>query len=210
MTATTIPVRRSRPLYALAAALAIGAGLLWRSGLFPFPDAVAKYGGDSLWALVVFLCFGITFHRGSAVRIALLAVGFAWAVEFLQLYHAPWIDWIRSTRLGRLVLGTTFNSPDLLAYVVGIAFGAIAECVIRKPNTTAVQRIARASGTLALLAITGFCIFGFMATFEYSEAPKRWPWQIGYGAFGLVCLSGAAMLLRSRRRSNPPNTDTSR
>jgi hypothetical protein len=115
MIATTIPVQRSRSLYALATALVIGTGLLWRSGLFPLPEFVAKYGGDSLWALVVFLCFGIAFHRRSTVQIALVAACFAWSVEFLQLYHVPWIDGIRSTRLGHLVLGTTFNTLDLLA-----------------------------------------------------------------------------------------------
>jgi hypothetical protein len=129
MTAITISLQRSRPIYLIATALVIGTGLLWRSGLFPLPDFVAKYGGDLLWALVVFLCFGIAFHRSSTVRIALVAVCFAWSVEFLQLYHAPWIDGIRSTRLGRLVLGTMFNSPDLLAYVIGIALGALAEYV---------------------------------------------------------------------------------
>jgi hypothetical protein len=127
MTATIISVQRRRPIYALVTALVIGTGLLWRSGLFPLPDFIAKYGGDSLWALVVFLCFGIAFHRSSTVRIALVAVCFAWSIEFLQLYHVPWIDGIRSTRLGHLVLGTMFNGPDLLAYVVGIALGALAE-----------------------------------------------------------------------------------
>jgi hypothetical protein len=127
MTATIISVQRRRPIYALVTTLVIGTGLLGRSGLFPLPDFIAKYGGDSLWALVVFLCFGIAFHRSSTVRIALVAVCFAWSIEFLQLYHVPWIDGIRSTRLGHLVLGTMFNGPDLLAYVVGIALGALAE-----------------------------------------------------------------------------------
>ncbi len=63
------------------------------------------------------------------MRIVILAVCFAWSIEFLQLYHAPWIDMIRSTRLGRLVLGRTFNSPDLIAYFVGIMLGALAEIV---------------------------------------------------------------------------------
>src|SRR6185436_7538853 len=99
MTTTIIPVQRNRLIYAIATALVIGTGLLWRSGLFPLPDFVTKYGVDSLWALVVFLCFGIAFHRSATMRIALVAVCFAWSVEFLQLYHAPWIDGIRSTRL---------------------------------------------------------------------------------------------------------------
>ena len=129
MTATTMPTQRSRPIYAIATALIIGTGLLWRSGIVPLPVFLAKYGGDALWALVVFLCFGFAFSRSSTTRIALVALCFSWSVEFLQLYHVPWLDGIRSTRLGHLVLGETFNSPDLLAYVIGIALGAFAERV---------------------------------------------------------------------------------
>ena len=73
------------------------------------------------------------------------------------------------------------------------------------------QTLARIVGALTLLAITGFCVFGFMATDEYPEPAKRLPWQIGYGAVGLVCLSGAVMVLRPRRRSSAPSiTNTSR
>jgi len=113
----------------LLIALVVGTGLLWRSGLFPLSSFLTKYGGDSLWALVVFLCFGFVFRRSSTLRIALGALCFAWSIEFLQLYHAQWIDEIRATRPGRLVLGASFNSPDLIAYVIGIAIGTLAERV---------------------------------------------------------------------------------
>ena len=129
MRASTTLVYRSRILYALLAASLIATGLLWRSGLLPLPFFLSKYGGDSLWALLVFLCFGLAFRRSSTVRVGLGAVCFAWSVEFLQLYHAPWIDGIRSTRLGHLVFGSSFNTPDLVAYVVGIALGMVAEIV---------------------------------------------------------------------------------
>ena len=137
MPTTTIHTKRNRSIYALAVTLVIGTGLLWRSKLLPLPQFVAKYGGDSLWALVVFLCFGFAFPRRSTTRMALLAVGFAWSIEFLQLYHAPWIDGIRSTRLGHLVLGNVFNSPDLLAYAVGVGLGAWAERAFLKKRETA-------------------------------------------------------------------------
>jgi hypothetical protein len=119
--------QRSRPLYAFLAALVIGTGLLWRSHLVPLPDFLVKYGGDSLWALLVFLVFGFIFTRRSTWRVVFMAFCFAWSIEFLQLYHAEWIDSIRSTRIGHLILGSTFNSPDLLAYLLGIAFGGFAE-----------------------------------------------------------------------------------
>jgi hypothetical protein len=124
-----MPIQRSCLFYASAAVLVIGLGLLWRSGLFPLPRFIAKYGGDALWALVVFLCLGFVFPRSTTARIGLSAIGFAWSIEFLQLYHADWIDRIRSTDLGSLVLGTTFNRPDLLAYVAGIGLGVVAEQV---------------------------------------------------------------------------------
>lgn len=128
MNVFTTRIERSRPTYAFTAALTIGAGLLWRSRLLPLTEFLAKYGGDSLWALVVFWGLGFAFRRSTTTRIALGTVGIAWCVELLQLYHAPWIDGVRSTRLGHLVLGSSFNGPDLLAYVIGAAMGALIEC----------------------------------------------------------------------------------
>jgi hypothetical protein len=122
--------RRNRPLYAVAVAVVIGMGLLWRSSLLPLSNFTAKYGGDALWALVVFLGFGFLFRGVSTLRIAVLSICFAWSIEFLQLYHAPWIDSFRARQLGHLVLGSRFNSPDLLAYAIGIAFGASAEGIL--------------------------------------------------------------------------------
>src|SRR5688572_12269197 len=124
MRAFVAPVQRKRLAYASAAALVIGAGLLWRSGLVSLPAFLFKYGGDALWALVVFLGLGFVFPRSSILRISLAAIVFAWSIEFLQLYQANWIETLRATLFGRLVLGATFNSPDLVAYVVGVAVGA--------------------------------------------------------------------------------------
>lgn len=105
----------------------VATGLLWRADFTPLPPFLSKYGGDALWALMVFFGFGFLFPRASTLTIALLALKFSWSVEFSQLYRAPWIDAIRATLPGRLVLGTTFNWPDLPAYAVGIVLGALIE-----------------------------------------------------------------------------------
>ncbi|WP_035609707.1 DUF2809 domain-containing protein [Haloferula sp. BvORR071] len=128
---STLP--RSRPLYVLWIALTIGAGLLLRSRFVSLPEPVEKYGGDLLWALMAFFGFGLLFHRSSTRRFGLISLGFAWGIEFLQLYHAPWIDGIRATRIGHLILGSTFNPPDLLAYAAGIALGVALEGFRRRP-----------------------------------------------------------------------------
>ena len=118
---------RSRLLYALLALAVVAAGLFWRSGLIPLPQWLSNNGGDALWALMVFVSFGFLLPRASTLVIALLALIFALGVEFSQLYQAPWLDAVRATVPGRLVLGTTFNWPDLPAYAVGIVLGALAE-----------------------------------------------------------------------------------
>jgi len=64
----------------------------------------------------------------------LISLGFAWGIEFSQLYHAPWLDHLRSSLPGRLILGSTFNAPDLVAYVVGIVFGAAVERVCSRSS----------------------------------------------------------------------------
>ncbi len=46
--------------------------------------------------------------------------------------HAPWIDGIRNTTLGGLVLGFGFLLSDLVCYLVGIAAGAFAELTMRR------------------------------------------------------------------------------
>ena len=126
------PPARSRVLYALLALAVIATGLLWRSGLIPLPPALSNYGGDALWALMVFLGIGFLLPKSSTAKIALLALAFAWSVEFSQLYRAPWIDAIRATIPGKLVLGNTFHWIDLIAYALGIGLGAWVEWGTRR------------------------------------------------------------------------------
>jgi hypothetical protein len=128
------PATRNRVLYAGMALAVVAAGLLWRSGIIPLPPAVSDHGGDALWALMVFLGIGFLLPRASTRTVALLALTFSWGVEVSQLYHAPWIEAMRATLPGRLVLGSTFHWPDLPAYLLGIATGAWAEWRLRGPG----------------------------------------------------------------------------
>jgi hypothetical protein len=122
-----VSLARRRFLYlgALLAVLAIG--LFWRSPHLPFSPFLRKYGADALWALLVYLL--LRFIRPSAKATTSAAIAFAFAVfiEFTQLYHAPWIDSLRDTRLGALILGSIFNWPDIPAYAAGSLIGLLIE-----------------------------------------------------------------------------------
>lgn len=122
---------RNRVVYATLVVAVVAAGLLWRSGLIPLPEWLSNYGGDALWALMVFVGFGFLLPRASTAVNALIALAFSWGVECSQLYHTPWIDAIRATLPGRLILGNTFNWPDLVAYALGIGLGAVVEWRLR-------------------------------------------------------------------------------
>ena len=93
------------------------------------PGVVAAYAGDTLWALAAFLGIGLFLPRTSTVRVALLALSFSMLIEVSQLYHAPWIDSIRRTTLGGLILGYDFVWSDLACYAVGVGLGVVVETI---------------------------------------------------------------------------------
>lgn len=132
-------VSRSRLFYALLIVAVIALGLASRSGfaqgnLLPF---ISEYAGDTLWALMVFLGFGFLLPRLSTWQIASFAFGFAVLIEISQLYHAPWLDALRQTRLGGLILGFGFLWSDLVCYAVGVACGVGLELLLQKQRGAA-------------------------------------------------------------------------
>jgi hypothetical protein len=91
------------------------------------PEFIAAYAGDTLWALAAFLTVGLLLPRSATRTVALLAFGLSVAVELSQLYHAPWIDSIRHSTIGGLVLGFGFVWSDLVCYAAGVGIGVLFE-----------------------------------------------------------------------------------
>jgi Protein of unknown function (DUF2809) len=115
------PTRRSRAGSLVLAATVVALGLASRRFRGELPALVGEYAGDVLWAAMVFLLISAGWPGASTRRVAAGAAVFALAVELGQLYHAPWIEAVRHTRLGGLVLGFGFLWSDLVCYAVGIA-----------------------------------------------------------------------------------------
>jgi hypothetical protein len=122
----SIPRKRNPFLWIALIALTVVLGLASRYGGH-LPRVLADYSGDTFWALAAFLGTGLVFPRASTWRVALLAFSFSILIEVSQLYHAPWIDSIRRTTLGGLVLGFDFVWSDLACYAVGVGLGILIE-----------------------------------------------------------------------------------
>ena len=88
--------------------------------------------GDILWATMVYFIIRFLFINKNIKFIILISLLFCYAIEFSQLYKAPWIDNLRHTLFGRLVLGETFLWGDLLSYTIGIAVGIFVEKLLNK------------------------------------------------------------------------------
>ena len=109
--------------YAFFMLLSIIAGLASRYFAIGIPEQINLYLGDAIWALMVYFGFRCIAPNYRILNSAIFALVFSYAIEISQLYQAEWLNDIRKTLLGGLILGFGFLWSDILAYSIGVAFG---------------------------------------------------------------------------------------
>ena len=120
-------LRRNRFHYVATGCVVTALGLGSRRYAELLPAFIAQYAGDTLWALMVFVVVGFLAPRWPSHRVALVALLVSYADEISQRYHAPWIDAVRDTWIGGVVLGYGFLWSDIVCYTVGVALGVVFE-----------------------------------------------------------------------------------
>ena len=110
----------------LAVVLIILGGLFIRFGghALQFPAFIVKYGGSTLWGLMVYVLVTIA-RPGKPYQTGLIAFIISALVEFSRLVHIDWLDEFRTTLAGAILLGRYFAYADILAYAIAIAFGVL-------------------------------------------------------------------------------------
>lgn len=83
---------------------------------------------EIFWCLMAALVWPGT----RAFHIATWVFGITCFLEFLQLWHPPILEAIRSNYFGRILLGNSFNWLDFPYYLAGSLLGWILLLVIRK------------------------------------------------------------------------------
>lgn len=117
--------RKMRIAYLIAIVFTILFGLASRKWSLLLPSFVAQNAGDILWAMMVYFGFRLLLVRKSALTAILLSFLFSFGIEFSQLYQEDWINQIRGTTLGALILGKGFLIEDLVRYTTGIIIATV-------------------------------------------------------------------------------------
>ena len=95
--------------------------------------AIPLFIGDILWATNVYFIVRLLFIHKTIKWVTITSLAFCYLIEFGQLYKSPWINQLRHTLFGRLVLGEVFLWSDLLCYTVGVGIAIGAELLMKKP-----------------------------------------------------------------------------
>jgi hypothetical protein len=89
------------------------------------PRWVNLYLGDFLWAFMMFFIFAILLRGKSTLQIIAISLAYCYLIEISQIYHSPWIDYIRQSTVGHLILGRGFLWSDLISYTIGILAASV-------------------------------------------------------------------------------------
>jgi hypothetical protein len=87
----------------------------------------ADWANNSLGGVFyeIFWCLAVFFFSNtlSPLRIAAFVFVCTCGLEFLQLRHPPFLEFLRSFFIGRTILGTTFAWSDFPYYILGSGIG---------------------------------------------------------------------------------------
>ena len=113
--------------YLLLIIFAAAIGILSRKYSSLLPDFIAAYTGDTAWSFALYFLLSLFLLKKSFAFRFYLTCLIAFVDELSQLYHAPWIDGLRNTTIGALVLGNTFIWTDLLCYLAGAILAVVVD-----------------------------------------------------------------------------------
>ena len=123
---------KSRLLYSAAILICMILGLasrIYGSSLHPF---ISQNAGDALWAMMIYFGCRFLFVQKTLATAMILSLLFSFAIEFSQLYQGEWVNLIRGTTIGALILGKGFLLVDLLRYTLGVILAALIDKLIQE------------------------------------------------------------------------------
>ncbi|ALF54571.1 hypothetical protein ACX27_19725 [Nostoc piscinale CENA21] len=112
---------RWRTILSLIIVLPIG--LLYSHYRYSIEGFNQEIGGilyEIFWCLLAFLFIPT---RKAVWQIPLWVLAITCLLEFMQLWHPPFLNWVRSFWWGRMLIATTFTWVDFPYYFIGSGLG---------------------------------------------------------------------------------------
>lgn len=117
--------QRKRGILLLYVGIVILLGLSTRK-LSIYPAFIQSYGGDVLWAMMMYGIFALFRPKASIRHLFLTTLVFSWLIEASQLLSFSWLVALRATPL-YYILGQGFVWSDLVCYTIGCSCAALLE-----------------------------------------------------------------------------------
>ncbi|MGM9509716.1 DUF2809 domain-containing protein [Larkinella sp. GY13] len=89
--------------------------------LFLNDEFIRPYVGDFLVVILLY-CFLRSFLNTAVLPTALFVLVFSYTLEVLQYFNLVELLGLQQYKLARIVIGTSFEWIDLLAYTLGVLF----------------------------------------------------------------------------------------
>ncbi|KAA9352787.1 ribosomal maturation YjgA family protein [Larkinella humicola] len=89
--------------------------------LFLHDEIIRPYVGDFLVVILIY-CFLRAFLNIPVLPTALFVLVFSYTLEVLQYFNLVELLGLQKCKLARIVIGTSFEWIDLLAYTLGVLF----------------------------------------------------------------------------------------
>ncbi len=125
-----MPSERKYLTIALLVIVPAGFYTKFYSGQFEF--TVHNYLGGFFYEIFWILLFVMLFPRAKASTVALTFFVATCGIEFLQLWHPPFLELLRSNFIGRTILGNSFTWYDFPWYLAGSLAGYLLAKGIKK------------------------------------------------------------------------------
>lgn len=119
-----LPIRSARTAALLSLAAVTVAGLTAKFYAGPLRHWLNDYGAGVFYEIFwILLAFGLRPSPTVARRAPVWVLAITVALEFLQLWHPPFLEMVRSAFVGRSLIGTTFSWWDFPHYLIGCWIG---------------------------------------------------------------------------------------
>ncbi len=89
----------------------------------PAPEWINDLLGSVAYQIFLMMLVAVFLPKTAPVWLAIWVCLFSCAIEFLQLWQPPFLQAIRATLPGRLILGNTFSWSDFPSYFIGSFVG---------------------------------------------------------------------------------------